>query len=258
MALISVRGLAVSRGGRRAVEGVDFDLAAGEALILRGPNGIGKTTLLRTVAGLQPATEGSIQADPDSIAYAAHADGLKGALSVAENLRFWREVFGGPAIDRAVAAMNLSDLVSRPAAMLSAGQKRRLGLARLLVTGRPVWVLDEPTVSLDAGSVALFADAAVSASSRSSKRRAASWAWAIHPSAERRRSAVRAVSRPTPARSARRRVSASTAALRACSARMHRTSSTRRSAGPPPVVQRPALASARVRPVEGGRLVDTW
>ena len=62
MALISVRGLAVSRGGRRAVEGVDFDLAAGEALILRGPNGIGKTTLLRTVAGLQPATEGSIQA----------------------------------------------------------------------------------------------------------------------------------------------------------------------------------------------------
>lgn len=159
MALISVRGLAVSRGGRRAVEGVDFDLAAGEALILRGPNGIGKTTLLRTVAGLQPATEGSIQADPDAIAYAAHADGLKGALSVAENLRFWREVFGGPAIDRAVAAMNLSDLVSRPAAMLSAGQKRRLGLARLLVTGRPVWVLDEPTVSLDAGSVALFADA---------------------------------------------------------------------------------------------------
>lgn len=159
MALISVRGLAVSRGGRRAVEGVDFDLAAGEALILRGQNGIGKTTLLRTVAGLQPATEGSIQADPDAIAYAAHADGLKGALSVAENLRFWREVFGGPAIDRAVAAMNLSDLVSRPAAMLSAGQKRRLGLARLLVTGRPVWVLDEPTVSLDAGSVALFADA---------------------------------------------------------------------------------------------------
>lgn len=159
MALISVRGLAVSRGGRRAVEGVDFDLAAGDALILRGPNGIGKTTLLRTVAGLQPATEGSIQADPDAIAYAAHADGLKGALSVAENLRFWREVFGGPAIDRAVAAMNLFELVSRPAAMLSAGQKRRLGLARLLVTGRPVWVLDEPTVSLDAGSVALFADA---------------------------------------------------------------------------------------------------
>lgn len=159
MALVEARGLAVSRGGRRAVEGVNFTLAGGEALILRGPNGIGKTTLLRTVAGLQPSTEGEILADPDSIAYAAHADGLKGALSVRENLRFWREVFGGPEIIPALEAMNLTTLADRPAAMLSAGQKRRLGLARLMVTGRPVWVLDEPTVSLDAGSVALFADA---------------------------------------------------------------------------------------------------
>lgn len=156
MALVEAKGLAVSRGGRRAVEGVSFTLDRGEALILRGPNGIGKTTLLRTVAGLQPPTEGEIAADPDSIAYAAHADGLKGALSVAENLRFWSEVFGGPAVGPALEAMNLTALAERPAAMLSAGQKRRLGLARLLVTGRAVWVLDEPTVSLDAGSVALF------------------------------------------------------------------------------------------------------
>lgn len=159
MALVAATGLAVSRGGRRAVEGVSFTLGAGEALILRGPNGIGKTTLLRTVAGLQPPTEGRIEADPDAIAYAAHADGLKGALSVLENLRFWSEVFGGPAVEPALAAMNLTALAERPAAMLSAGQKRRLGLARLLVTGRAVWVLDEPTVSLDTGSVALFADA---------------------------------------------------------------------------------------------------
>lgn len=159
MALVRVHNLAVSRGGRRAVEGVGFTLAAGEALILRGPNGIGKTTLLRTVAGLQPPTEGSVETKGDAIAYAAHADGLKGALTVTENLQFWREVFGGPAIDPAIAAMDLTALAERPAAMLSAGQKRRLGLARLLVTGRPVWVLDEPTVSLDTGSVALFADA---------------------------------------------------------------------------------------------------
>ncbi|PAU97358.1 heme ABC exporter ATP-binding protein CcmA [Paracoccus salipaludis] len=157
--LVRVHDLAVSRGGRRAIEGVGFTLSAGEALILRGPNGIGKTTLLRTVAGLQPPTQGRIEADPDAIAYAAHADGLKGALSVAENLRFWRAVFGGPPVEPALAAMNLIALAERPAAMLSAGQKRRLGLARLLVTGRPVWVLDEPTVSLDAGSVALFAGA---------------------------------------------------------------------------------------------------
>lgn len=157
--LLQVHDLAVSRGGRRAVEGVDFALSAGQALILRGPNGIGKTTLLRTVAGLQPAAAGRVEADPDAIAYAAHADGLKAALTVTENLEFWRLVFGGPPIVAAIEALDLAALAARPAAMLSAGQKRRLGLARLLVTGRKVWVLDEPTVSLDAGSVALFARA---------------------------------------------------------------------------------------------------
>ncbi|MFC0812006.1 heme ABC exporter ATP-binding protein CcmA [Paracoccus panacisoli] len=155
--LVTAHDLAVSRGGRRAVERVAFTLAPGEALILRGPNGIGKTTLLRTVAGLQPPAAGRIEADPDAIAYAAHADGLKGALTVAENLDFWRAVFGGPPIGAALEAMNLAALAERPAAMLSAGQKRRTGLARLMVTGRAVWVLDEPTVSLDADSVALFA-----------------------------------------------------------------------------------------------------
>lgn len=157
--LLSVSDLAVARGGRRAVERVTFSLGAGQALILRGANGIGKTTLLRTVAGLQSAVDGRIETAPDAIAYAAHADGIKGALTVSENLGFWARIFDGPAIGTALAAMNLTDLADRPAAMLSAGQKRRLGLARLLVTGRPVWVLDEPTVSLDAASVALFVQA---------------------------------------------------------------------------------------------------
>lgn len=157
MSLLAVRDLAVARGGMRAVEGVSFQLDRGEALILRGPNGVGKTTLLRTVAGLQPPVAGEIQVAEDAVAYAAHADGLKAALSVAENLRFWARIFGGRETGAAIEAMNLSALVDRPAASLSAGQKRRLGLARLLVTGRPLWVLDEPTVSLDADSVALFA-----------------------------------------------------------------------------------------------------
>ena len=159
MSLLRVRDLAVARGGARALEGLSFDLGAGEALILRGPNGIGKTTLLRTVAGLQRAVGGTIETAPDAVAYAAHADGLKGALTVAENLAFWREVFGGPAISAALAAFDLAHLAARPAHALSAGQKRRLGLARLKVTGRPLWVLDEPTVSLDSASVALFAAA---------------------------------------------------------------------------------------------------
>lgn len=149
--------LAVARGGVAVLAGVTFTLAQGRALILRGPNGLGKTTLLRTVAGLQPPLAGEVRVDPDQVAYAAHADGLKSTLTVAENLTFWASVFGTSGAEAALSAMNLSALRDRRAADLSAGQKRRLGLARLLVTGRTFWCLDEPTVSLDTASVALFA-----------------------------------------------------------------------------------------------------
>jgi heme exporter protein A len=157
--LLAVHDLAVARGGVPVLEGVSFALGPGEALILRGPNGSGKTTLLRTVAGLQPPLSGRVEAAPDAIAYAAHADGLKATLTVTENLRFWARIFGTGDIAPALSAFDLRHLADRPAGALSAGQKRRLGLARLLVTGRPVWALDEPTVSLDVASVALFAEA---------------------------------------------------------------------------------------------------
>ena len=150
--------LCVSRGGVPVLDAVSFTLDAGRALVLRGPNGAGKTTLLRTVAGLQPPTGGHLEGAEDRIAYAGHADGLKAMLSVTENLRFWAAVFGTSDIAPALAAFDLQDLKDRLAGQLSAGQKRRLGLARLMVSGRPVWVLDEPTVSLDAASTALFAD----------------------------------------------------------------------------------------------------
>lgn len=155
--VIKVRNLAVARGGVTVLQDLSFRVDPGQALVLRGPNGSGKTTLLRTLAGLQPVVAGDIDCLPDAVAYAAHADGLKSSLTVAENLGFWAAIYGGPAIDRAVQAMDLVPLTRRRAGELSAGQKRRLGLARLLVTGRPLWLLDEPTVSLDVGSVALFA-----------------------------------------------------------------------------------------------------
>ena len=155
-AALKVTDLACARGGLNVLEGVSFEVAPGAALVLRGPNGSGKTTLLRTLAGLQPEVSGTISGADDTVAYAGHSDGLKGTLSVAENLLFWASLFGSGEIGAALDAFDLGDLVERPAQALSAGQKRRLGLARLLVTGRPVWVLDEPTVSLDVAAVGLF------------------------------------------------------------------------------------------------------
>lgn len=154
-----VEDLCVARGGVPVLMGVHLALDAGKALILRGPNGSGKTTLLRTLAGLQPPLSGTISGAEDRIAYAAHSDGLKSMLTVTENLEFWAEVFGQRDIEPALDAFELESLRDRLAGALSAGQKRRLGLARLLVTGRPVWILDEPTVSLDKRAVGLFADA---------------------------------------------------------------------------------------------------
>ena len=151
--LLSVSDVSVSRGGRVLLEGVTFDLQAGRAIVLTGKNGIGKTSLLRTLAGLQDANSGYVDVPQNGVVYSAHLDGVKHALSVAENLQFWGAVFGTSNLDVALETFDLEDLRDVMAGALSAGQKRRLGLARLLVTGRSIWLLDEPTVSLDLGSV---------------------------------------------------------------------------------------------------------
>jgi heme exporter protein A len=154
---LTVDGLAIARGGVPVLEGLSFTVGPGEALILRGPNGAGKTTLLRVLAGLAPPLLGRIDLPPDSAAYASHADGTKATLSVTENLRFWSVLYARPWDDRVLDDFDLRALAHRPAGALSAGQSRRLGLARLAVIGRPILLLDEPTVSLDAASVARFA-----------------------------------------------------------------------------------------------------
>ncbi|GAA6207916.1 heme ABC exporter ATP-binding protein CcmA [Cognatishimia sp. WU-CL00825] len=157
--MLQVKNLTVSRGGVPILERVSFELASGCALVLRGPNGSGKTTLLRTIAGLQTSQTGEVITAEDSLAYAGHADGLKANLTVRENLQFWADIFGATDIQPALEQFDIVALSERPAHALSAGQKRRLGLARLILTGRSVWILDEPTVSLDAASTAMFAQA---------------------------------------------------------------------------------------------------
>lgn len=156
--MLSVRNLTCTRGGLPVLADVSFSVSAGEALILRGPNGVGKTTLLRTLAGLQPATAGTVDYPEDEGAYASHADGIKTALTVLENLKFWADVHGSPLPAEILEIFDLADLRDRLGGTLSAGQKRRLGLARLGVIGRKVLFLDEPTVSLDGFSVKMFAN----------------------------------------------------------------------------------------------------
>jgi heme exporter protein A len=147
------------RGGRDVFAGVGFTVASGEALIVTGRNGAGKSSLLRTIAGLLHLTQGQLVLDggdsESSIAeqahYLGHQDALKPALSVGENLAFWAGFFGARTFDlhQALDSVGLAALAGLPAAYLSAGQRRRLSIARLIAVKRPIWLLDEPTSTLD-------------------------------------------------------------------------------------------------------------
>jgi heme exporter protein A len=157
--------LVIDRGTRRIIDGLSFAVRVGEALVLTGANGAGKTTLLRTLAGFIRPFRGTIRLDGgdkeltvgEQAHVVGHMNGVKSSLSVVENVRFWNAYLDTQeaSADRVEAALRhfgLEDLGEFPAAYLSAGQKRRLGLARLLVAHRPVWLLDEPTASLDTAS----------------------------------------------------------------------------------------------------------
>jgi len=159
--------LACNRGGREVFRGLSFGLSAGEAMVVTGRNGAGKSSLLRMIAGLVRIAAGRLQLEggaPDTAIaeqahYLGHQDALKPSLSVGENLRFWAEFLGARHdIESALNAVELSPLADLPAAYLSAGQRRRLSIARLIAVPRAIWLLDEPTSALDAPSQKRLAD----------------------------------------------------------------------------------------------------
>ena len=160
--LLTVTNLALSRGGRQLFAAVDLSLVAGQLLLLRGPNGAGKSSLLLALAGILRPEAGRIDwhaEEPPKLHLVGHQPGVKSRLTLLENLRFWRAVNGptGSAPEAALEAVGLDGLGELDAGYLSAGQTKRLTLARLLVTERKLWLLDEPAASLDADGDALVA-----------------------------------------------------------------------------------------------------
>ncbi len=155
------QALTCIRGGRKVFGDLSFSLNAGEALIVTGRNGAGKSSLLRLIASLVPLAGGSLALEggdaertiAEQAHYLGHRDPLKGALSVGENLAFWQDFIGkpasAPAWREALDACGIGHLADLPASYLSAGQKRRLSLARLIASPRPLWLLDEPSSALD-------------------------------------------------------------------------------------------------------------
>lgn len=164
---LAVTGLACRRAGRLVLDGVSFKLASGEGLVVTGRNGAGKSTLLACLAGRLRPERGTIHASgtgdltlPECLHLVGHRDALKGSLTAGENLDFARAVLGSPRLTTAAAleAVGLGHAASLPVGLLSAGQRRRVALARLLVAHRPLWLLDEPATALDLASAARLAD----------------------------------------------------------------------------------------------------
>ena len=164
-------GLSAKRGEDLIFQDVSFEIAGGEALVVKGPNGSGNSTLLRVLAGLLPLAAGALRIEEggedcptiaSACAYLGHQNAMKPSLTVTENLSFWREFLGNGAggeslsPDAALEAAGLGDLGHLPFGYLSTGQRRRAAIARLMMSPRPVWLLDEPTAGLDRASELRF------------------------------------------------------------------------------------------------------
>jgi heme exporter protein A len=167
MLRLSASGLGCVRGSRHVFSDLSFELSAGEALALVGPNGVGKSSLLRLLAGLLHPAQGTVTLQggaqeltvPEQAHYLGHLDAVKAPLTVRENIEFWIHYLAGQGgAEAALVAVGLDSLAHLPAAYLSAGQRRRLSLARLVAVRRPIWLLDEPTSALDAAAQKMLAE----------------------------------------------------------------------------------------------------
>ena len=164
---LAATDLTCVRGGREVFRGLSFALSGGEALLVTGRNGAGKSSLLRMIAGFVPAAAGALALNggdddltlPEQTHYLGHQDALKPSLTVAENLDFWRIYLGGTGVSAEILkTVGLETVAAFPAATLSAGQRRRLSIARLAAAARPLWLLDEPASALDVSAQAMLAD----------------------------------------------------------------------------------------------------
>ena len=149
--LLDVRDITVFRGDRLVLDDVSLSLAHGDAMILTGPNGAGKSTLLRTIAGLRKPDGGTIERY-GALAWLGHQDALKPGLTLAQNLAL-ADRLGSGSMEDVLEALDLAFLTDLPARLLSSGQKRRAAFARVMLSGAPLWLLDEPTVGLDVASI---------------------------------------------------------------------------------------------------------
>lgn len=157
---LAFRDVTCARGGRVLFEGLSFALAAGGAVLVSGPNGVGKSSLIRVAAGLLRPATGAVIGAPDR-ALMAEASALDAARPLGAALRFWAALDPEPddargRVSRALAAVGLSHIAEVPVRLLSTGQRRRAALARVVASGASLWLLDEPANGLDVGSVAVL------------------------------------------------------------------------------------------------------